>query len=506
MLQLDDFVYDTDALPDGPESPLLYQPGGYHPVTLGNVISSPKTRYHVVHKLGWGGYATVWLVQDLSSYAWLALRIRMANDGSKGEDEVLRRISSMPHSQHLPVVHDMFTIEGPNGKHICMATDVVVPLSESLLRDSSIRHNAKVIVSGIVEAVAHIHKAGIIHGDLHMGNVGLAVTLRGDDAHADYPLRCPLEFEPEMTAVVASTTKALAMSSHLPSYLVSPISIGRDYDLLHDANEPHIVKLFDFGNAHLEKKPRTTNGFLADIAPPEWAIAQTPEHKPDITLSTASDIWALGILIFEVMSGGGSIFSRSRGVLPQIAALAGSIPTSWNAFPAVKYVNVHEISPADSNRRWEEHRATIRKTGMSDEDADALIALLRRILVLDPTARPNAEEILRDPWFSIVSQNNEMLDATPPTVPYTGAVPHHVHLIHSRSHFPQANPYGPPNPCAYPPPYGAFPAHVQHSQPPLAHTPVYGYPFHFHSASSPVPPLPPPFPMGSGTWFPPGSR
>lgn len=39
-----------------------YQPGGFHPVALGDTFQDG--RYVVRHKLGFGGRATVWLVQD----------------------------------------------------------------------------------------------------------------------------------------------------------------------------------------------------------------------------------------------------------------------------------------------------------------------------------------------------------------------------------------------------------------------------------------------------------
>ena len=40
----------------------LYRPGGYHPVELGDKFYN---RYVVEHKLGYGGYSTVWLARDL---------------------------------------------------------------------------------------------------------------------------------------------------------------------------------------------------------------------------------------------------------------------------------------------------------------------------------------------------------------------------------------------------------------------------------------------------------
>lgn len=40
-----------------------YRVGGYHPITLGDLFNDG--RYKVLHKLGWGGYSTVWAATDL---------------------------------------------------------------------------------------------------------------------------------------------------------------------------------------------------------------------------------------------------------------------------------------------------------------------------------------------------------------------------------------------------------------------------------------------------------
>jgi hypothetical protein len=44
------------------EDPDDYRKGGYHPVRIGEIFNN--NRYHVVHKLGWGYFATVWLCWD----------------------------------------------------------------------------------------------------------------------------------------------------------------------------------------------------------------------------------------------------------------------------------------------------------------------------------------------------------------------------------------------------------------------------------------------------------
>jgi serine/threonine-protein kinase SRPK3 len=39
-----------------------YHHGGYHPTHLGDILH--QGRYKILHKLGWEGYATVWLARD----------------------------------------------------------------------------------------------------------------------------------------------------------------------------------------------------------------------------------------------------------------------------------------------------------------------------------------------------------------------------------------------------------------------------------------------------------
>lgn len=44
------------------ENFLDYRPGGYHPVTLGDTLQDG--RYKIHHKLGYGGFSTVWVARD----------------------------------------------------------------------------------------------------------------------------------------------------------------------------------------------------------------------------------------------------------------------------------------------------------------------------------------------------------------------------------------------------------------------------------------------------------
>lgn len=48
---------------DNIEDVKRYAPGGYHPVDIGNTLTNGHNIYTFVHKLGYGGFATVWLAK-----------------------------------------------------------------------------------------------------------------------------------------------------------------------------------------------------------------------------------------------------------------------------------------------------------------------------------------------------------------------------------------------------------------------------------------------------------
>ncbi|PWY94241.1 kinase-like protein [Aspergillus sclerotioniger CBS 115572] len=143
------------------ESFARYQPGGYHPVSLGDTFKDG--RYEVHHKLGWGGYSTVWLVRDLERQdQWASLKI-MAADRSVESCELnnLRRLEK--HSQgslsskYIVQFLDTSFHQGPNGPEERLGTETILRISKQLL-----------------EGIAFIHDAGMGHGDISGANIAFS--------------------------------------------------------------------------------------------------------------------------------------------------------------------------------------------------------------------------------------------------------------------------------------------------------------------------------------------
>jgi len=67
---------------DGLEDLEDYQIGGYHLVHLGDCLGDclgAAGRYQVIHKLGYGGFSTVWLCRDTQESHYVAVKVHTAD-------------------------------------------------------------------------------------------------------------------------------------------------------------------------------------------------------------------------------------------------------------------------------------------------------------------------------------------------------------------------------------------------------------------------------------------
>jgi hypothetical protein len=118
--------FDTADSDDTSLSTAKYRPRGYHPIAIGDVLVN---RYTIVHKLGYGGWSTIWLARDATVGRYVAIKIGLADSGSR-EIDILRELSgpnttratAHPGQSAIPEVLDIFAIHGPNGTHNVLVT------------------------------------------------------------------------------------------------------------------------------------------------------------------------------------------------------------------------------------------------------------------------------------------------------------------------------------------------------------------------------------------------
>ena len=172
-----------------------YEPGGYYPLEIGEKVHDG--RYLILHRLGHGGYSTVWLAFD-QSYdnstppdplrpRYVALKIGAASCGQQEagllhELQTLLRArpasSPLPdhhqdESRHIVTLLDYFQISGPNGSHCCLVTEFLGPSVAELHRYPGIGGCcmlplpvARRVALQCAEALAVLHSQGIVHAGI----------------------------------------------------------------------------------------------------------------------------------------------------------------------------------------------------------------------------------------------------------------------------------------------------------------------------------------------------
>lgn len=154
-----------------------FRPGGYHPVHLHDEFDDG--RYRIIHKLGHGGFSTVWLCQDLKANppAYVAIKIILASESEKDNPDLclLRKLQEdgvdmMSAQQHLCLPRAQFRSQSPNGLHLCLVYPALGPPVNKAAGivdgDDAALPALQAISYNIVEALALLHSHHICHGGL----------------------------------------------------------------------------------------------------------------------------------------------------------------------------------------------------------------------------------------------------------------------------------------------------------------------------------------------------
>jgi uncharacterized RDD family membrane protein YckC len=298
----------------GGKSPLSHADGDAEAEAPGEVLG----HFRLVSQLGHGGMGTVYRALDESLQRYVALKVVREENLSAADNRHVQRLLEEAIAQarlnHPNIVHIYYVGRDQGRPFFAMELVSGPTLAERLTRGPLPFPEVVAIAEQLVSALQHATEYDIVHGDLKPGNV----LLVGDPA-------------------------ALAAGSV--------------------AGTP---KLADFGLARR----------LSEIADRPAALMGTPDYlAPEATLGapldTRSDLYALGVMLFE-MTFGRLPFTAGGGVLERLRAhreaavdfpvpWPESVPAGWRAVlekllaknPDDRYrdyasllVDVHRLRPA----------------------------------------------------------------------------------------------------------------------------------------------------------------
>jgi serine/threonine-protein kinase SRPK3 len=204
----DDVFASVEANPSL-EDPARYQPGGYHPIAIGDELHDG--RYRVIHRISHGAYSTVWMAMDQRYQSsadgrgacarYVAVKIGTARYDDR-EASLLRRLHDSPKShlrgclsrlcardvakadtaqdvsRFVVAIFDEFDIHGPNGTHHCVVTELLGPTIAAVMDCAAIqgwgrlpRDTVRRTAMQCAQALVLLHSQGIVHaGTLHRGH------------------------------------------------------------------------------------------------------------------------------------------------------------------------------------------------------------------------------------------------------------------------------------------------------------------------------------------------
>ncbi|KAG6853212.1 hypothetical protein C0991_006115 [Blastosporella zonata] len=413
------FAAITRAHP-GVEHPDGYRIGGYHPVHIGDVYN----RYQIINKLGYGRNSTVWLAEDKTAKQLAALKIfthdALSSPQGLNELNVARHLRDQRKlhdgAEYVTEMLDDFEIVGPNGTHRCIVNE---PLGPAPIHGSEIEEifgedhyiplsTTASLLPQIARGVAHIHKCGVVHGNLRKENILLHFDMKHwtpkiAQKYLGRPRKCLLKdvskARPADLPEYLTHRPQPDPSPHLPDYLVfNPEPLPLLQLGLSSPEKVHI-KICNFGYSFLASE----SGPVRLPVPSEYAAPEVFYPEPDMS-GMPSDVWAMGVLFYTMLfdcfifDGLSPMLHHDANesdseMLKQIVSALGKPPDRWwvqwqgRGEFFEEDGSVKEGTPAVDARIWDVLAGKI-----PEDELSYVEWLTKKMLVYEPSERITAEE------------------------------------------------------------------------------------------------------------------
>ncbi|EPE25744.1 Protein kinase-like (PK-like) [Glarea lozoyensis ATCC 20868] len=381
MESLDSFK-DTDncELRSSQEPLSKYQKGGFHPLCLGETLRDE--RYTVKHKLGWGGFSTVWLAWDNQEEKYVAVKILTADSPASIEAQHLKGLDQASNEGldevFIVELFDTFELEGPNGKHQCLIFEVLGPSLAVVLESYSL--TSKEVLKAtkqLLHAVSFIHENGYGHGDISIRNI--AYTL---PQVPTFNLMDHLD-QPQVHDLVLKSGEGLPPG--FPTQIVKAAE-WKTQDIFDEAD----IRLLDFGDTFEQGHEPDHLAQPNSLRAPETILTDGFDFKVDL--------WDVGVTIYEIIFRDPPFMylgDEEGFIASMLAFIGGEMPKEWDEV----YREIHR----KGGREWEvfenvpESKPGLERKfeSLEDKSLKPLLAILQGLMKFNPEDRILASEALK---------------------------------------------------------------------------------------------------------------
>ncbi|KAK2873766.1 hypothetical protein FQN49_002094 [Arthroderma sp. PD_2] len=357
------------------ECPYEYK---FYPIRIGEVINQT---YRIDHKLGHGGFSTVWMANDLKNKRDVALKIMASEDSGEHEYSIQQEIKrSVKDTSNLVTYIETFLLRGKDFNHRALVYPLHGPSLDSLVGREIPMASRMSAARQLLEALANLHEGGIVHRDINNKNVMWGIApLENLDRAAKYkvlgrPLKLPIPDKPWRQGEV-----------------VAPITIP-------DNLRTEEFYLGDFGLAMKLGSPIAQQG-----RPPIHFCSPERLHNHDP--SFACDIWSYMCIFTELYAGFTPFHTWANGgVITTMVRLAGPLPAQWKGDYCTPDKALDSWYDQD-NKPEPEPESNLEalilrgRPNASPVERKHALSILSRGFSTSPEKRPTAAQLLHDPSF-----------------------------------------------------------------------------------------------------------
>ncbi|KAF5517985.1 Dual specificity protein kinase CLK4 [Colletotrichum aenigma] len=324
---------------------------------------------------------------------------------SSNEVDVLKFIASneVPSvsREYLQILLNHFVHQGPNGIHSCVVSKPAwFTVAQGLFcmqkRRSLPVEVARAITGQLITGLAALHAIGIVHGDLHPGNIILAHPDRTfksqtiEEIYKSYyrPTKIPLHL------YQAATLEKPPIPDNAPLYIVASLYATDGFDAL-ELSDAEVI--------------------IGDFAP-ESLFGK----RLNLNMDRPSDIWSLGCLIcrlFGVRPILDTAHHDPEENFVRAVRMIGKPPQQWWDLSEMKdgfnhnagndneaHDDLNEYGPIDETKASLRRRVMVwlkedRGSDMTDEELEDMLALLEPMFHWLPNERTTASDLLSSPWM-----------------------------------------------------------------------------------------------------------
>ncbi|KAL4886033.1 kinase-like domain-containing protein [Aspergillus karnatakaensis] len=351
----------------------------FYPVFIGEVI---QARYQIEHKIGFGGFSTVWMAHDLQDKKDVAVQFLRSGEGSEREIRKHDQIRHLVQDQsHLVTYINTFEIVAPQGhRHRILVLPLKGPCMTFKAMQGMPVASRMFAAKQLLMALEALHKADIVHRDLNDGNCmwGMAPT---------HDLSREAKYE------------ALGRPRKTP---IRFVNLPKRGDLVYEMKVPESHRtedfyLGDFGHATVLGESEMQPG------DPPWEFC-SPDRLHGMHPTFACDMWSY-MTLFAMLYVGHRFFPTwcTGGIISGYLMYFGPLPEDWKG----RYLprggardDWYDQSEKSSVTDGLDARLAYSRPEVDTEERELVKTIMLKVFHYRPQERPTATQLLQDADFN----------------------------------------------------------------------------------------------------------